>query len=201
MQFRDGSVVTLAIPMGGVPVACEVARVLRAPLDLVLPRKLPIPWNPEAGFGAMTIDGSVVLNRQLVEGMRITKAQIAVVSEMVMMEIERSNKALRGEKPPPDLAGRTAIIVDDGLASGYTMLAAIRYVRALNPGTVVAAAPVASAPAARLVEKDADELVTAIVSSQIPFAVADFYLEWRDLPEREVKEYLSAMCHKTAGNR
>jgi putative phosphoribosyl transferase len=187
LDYRDSGAVVLAIPKGGVPVACEVARGLRAAMDLVLPRKLPIPWNPEAGFGAMTADGSIVLNHQLVDAIHITKAQVGVVSEMVAIEIERHNRDLRGRTDPPAVQGRPTIIVDDGLSSGYTMLAAIRYVRTLNPGLIIAAAPVASSQAAGLVENEADRFVAITVSHQIPFAVADFYLDWRDLTLEDVK--------------
>ncbi|MDO8684751.1 MAG: phosphoribosyltransferase family protein [Armatimonadota bacterium] len=196
LEYRSTGAVVLAIPMGGVPVGAEVARKLGAPLDLVIPRKLPIPWNPEAGFGAMTIDGEIVLNRQLIESMHITKQQIEVVCEMVKTEIERRNKALRHDKPAPNVKGRTAIIVDDGLASGYTMLAAIRYVRSLGPSKIVAAVPAASAQSALLVEKETDELVVLIKSAQIPFAVAGFYLSWHDLSDEEVKACLEE--YKTA---
>lgn len=187
LEYRDSGAVVLAIPKGGVPVACEVARGLRASMDLVLPRKLPIPWNPEAGFGAMTEDGSVVLNRQLVDTIHITKAQIDVVSEMVAEEIERHSATLRGKTGPPKVQDKTTIIVDDGISSGYTMLAAVRYVRSLNPKSIVVAAPVASSQAVGLVEPEADELVAITISHQIPFAVADFYLDWHRLSIEEVK--------------
>lgn len=189
-EYQDSKALILGIPMGGAPVAYEVARELKADLDFVIPRKLPIPWNPESGFGAMTVDGGIILNRELVDSVRINKAQIEVVTDMVKTEIKRRNSALRGGRGAPDAAGRAVIIVDDGLASGYTMLAAIRYVRSLNPEAVIAAAAAASTQAARLVESEADRLVVLIVSSQIPFAVADFYLEWRDLTDREVIGYL-----------
>jgi putative phosphoribosyl transferase len=200
LDYRDTGSVVLAIPMGGVPVACEVARGLRASMDLVLPRRLPIPWNPDAGFGAMTADGNVVLNRHLVDAMHITKAQIDVVSEMVATEIERHNTALRGRTAPPKVQGKPAIIVDDGLNSGYTMLAAVRYVRTLKPALIVVAAPVASFQAASLVESEADRFVTIAVSHRIPFAIADFYLDWRDTSVEDVKKCrMASLPHKKNG--
>jgi len=190
LDYRSVGAIVLGVPMGGVIVAYEVARALGAELDVVIPRKLPIPWNVEAGFGAMTIDGGVVLNRPLVESLRIGKREIEAVTDMVGTEIRRRDKFLRGDRPPPLIEGRTVVIVDDGLASGYTMLAAVRYLKAMEPSMVIAAAPAASAQAASLINKEVDAFVSPVVSSQIPFAVADFYLSWRDLSDDEVKTCL-----------
>ena len=189
-DYHSSSPLILAIPMGGVPVAYQVAKKLQGELDLVIPRKLPIPWNPEAGFGAMTIDGNIVLNHELVEGAHITKPQVNVVAELVLTEIQRRNKALRGDRPPAEVEGRTVIIVDDGLASGYTMLAGIRHVRAMNPAELIVAVPVASAQALRLVSQEADKMVCLVESPEIPFAVAGFYITWKDLTDQDVKQFL-----------
>jgi putative phosphoribosyl transferase len=189
-SYSGQPVTVLGIPMGGIPVAHEVAASLAAEMDIVVPRKLPIPWNPEAGFGAMTIDGNVVLNPQMIANVGLTRKQIEAVSEMVMEEIRRRRQSLRGGRLLPPLPGRTAIVVDDGLASGYTMVAAIKYVRTLGPLRVVAAVPVTSAQAARLVQEEADDLVTLVVTTRIPFAVASFYLNWHDLSDEDVRVYL-----------
>jgi putative phosphoribosyl transferase len=109
-----------------------------------------------------------------------------VVSEMVSEEIGRHSAVLRGKTGPPRVQGKTTIIVDDGISSGYTMLAAVRYVRSLNPKSIVVAAPVASSQAAGLVEPEADKLVAITISHQIPFTVADFYLDWHRLSIEEV---------------
>jgi len=201
LEYRSSGAVALAIPMGGIPVAYQVASRLQAELGLVIPRKLPIPWSPEAAFGAVTIDGGVALNRELVEGMGITRRQMEVVTELVISEIRRQTMYLLGDRPEPEIRGRTTLVVDDGLASGYTMLAAIGYVRSLGPSQVIAAAPVSSVQAARLVEKEADKLVTLTVSARIPFAIADFYLDRHELSEDEVKEYLKASTRATTSGR
>jgi len=190
MDYAGSGAVVLAIPRGGVPVAYEIAKRLGAELDVIIPRKMPIPWNPEAGFGAITADGTMVLNEPMVESLGLTPDDISRIAEEVRRAVVRRTKAYRGEKPPVDVAGKTVILVDDGLASGYTMLAAIQSVRKLSPSKVIVAVPVASSPAARLVGKAADRLIALVVSDRLPFAVADFYLEWRDLTDEEVLHYL-----------
>lgn len=190
MDYAGSRAVVLAIPRGGVPVAYEIAKRLGAELDVIIPRKMPIPWNPEAGFGAITADGTMVLNDPMVESLGLTPDDISRVAEEVRREIVRRTRAYRGEKPPVDVAEKTVILVDDGLASGYTMLAAIQSVRKLSPSKVIVAVPVASSSAAKLVGKAADRLIALLVSDRLPFAVADFYLEWRDLTDEEVLHYL-----------
>jgi putative phosphoribosyl transferase len=190
MEYRDRRAVVLAIPRGGVPVGYEVARRLGAELDVIVPRKIPIPWNTEAGFGAITADGTIVLNERMVQSLGLEEKEIEEIAEEVRREIVRRTELYRGERPPPDLKGRPAIIVDDGLASGYTMLAAIKSLRKDEPSEVVVAVPVASRGAARLVTHEADKLVALITSEQLPFAVANSYIEWRDLTDDEVLDYL-----------
>lgn len=186
-----GDAVVLAIPRGGIPVAVEVATRLKLPLDLIIPRKLPIPWNPEAGFGAVTSDGTVVLNESLVREMGMTQEQIDAVVEMISTEIERREQAYRRGLPEPDLEGKSAVIVDDGLASGYTMLTAVTSVRRAGAGRIVVAVPVASESAVRLIRDAVDELICLIESHKLPFAVADYYVKWYDLTDADVFQYLA----------
>lgn len=192
LDYAGSGAVVLAIPRGGVPVAYEIAKRLGAELDVIIPRKMPIPWNPEAGFGAITADGTMVLNEPMVESLGLTPDDISRVAEEVRREVVRRTRAYRGEKPPVDVAGKIVILVDDGLASGYTMLAAIQSVRKLSPSKVIVAVPVASSSAARLVERAADRVIALVVSDRLPFAVADFYLEWRDLTDEEVLHYMQS---------
>jgi putative phosphoribosyl transferase len=190
LDYANRNAIVLAIPRGGVPVGYEIAKRLNAEFDVIVPRKMPIPWNPEAGFGAITADGTIVLNQPMVESLGLTQEDIQKVAEEVKAEVIRRTKVYRGDKPPPNVEGRPVLLVDDGLASGYTMLAAIESVRKLSPAEVVVAVPVASTSAARIVRQAADKLVAIIISSHLPFAVADFYLEWRDLTDEEVLSYL-----------
>ena len=184
--------VVLAIPRGGVPVAYPVAKALGAPLDLIIPRKLPIPGNPEAGFGAVTADGTVILNQPLVAQLGLPPEEIAALAQQVLGEVRRRVEEYRGRRPPPELKGKTAILMDDGLASGFTMIAAIRAARRQEPAKVVVAVPVSPASSVRRVEPLADELVYLIVRETRSFAVASFYQRFPDLTDDEVKAYLRA---------
>lgn len=185
-QHRTPDTIIFAIPRGGAPVAAAAARRLELPWRLVPVRKLPIPWNPEAGFGAVAIDRSVVLNEGMVRGMRMRREQIDEVVERAVAELTHTYEALSNAQPAPDVTGKRVIVVDDGLASGYTMLAAVQSLRTQGADMIVAAAPVASKSASDLVHAAADACVFQAVSSSIPFAVADYYLQWRDLTDQEV---------------
>jgi len=182
------NVIVLAIPRGGVPVGFAVARTLKAKLDIVVPRKLPIPSDPEAGFGAV-INNMVTLNGQIVSKFGLSKREIGSVVREVRAEVKRRIKVYRGSKLFPSLKGKTVILVDDGLASGYTMLAAVKWLKSKKAGKVIVAVPVSSSNAASLVRKEA-ELICLQTSKSAVFAVADFYKEWRDLSDVEVINYL-----------
>ena len=185
-RYEGQNVVVLAIPRGGVEVAFPIATRLHAPLDLVIPRKLPIPSNSEAGFGAITADGSKVLNYDLISYVGLTNAEIDDIAANVLEEVKRREKKYRGDKPFPDLATCIAIVVDDGLATGYTALAAIDYVRKREPKKVIMAVPVASKDAEMLVKSRVDEYICPLTSNRPWFAVASFYERFSDLTDEEV---------------
>ena len=166
--------------------AVEVAGALGLRLDIVVPRKIPIPDNPEAGYGAVTEDGIIVLNEPLVERLGLGERLIKRQADEVMAEIGRRLSLYRTRLRATRVEGKTAIVIDDGLASGYTMLAAIGSMRRRGARKVVAATPVASSHARDLVRSSADELVIPFVSSVYPFAVAGFYRHWHDLTDGEV---------------
>ena len=191
--YDGAETIVLAIPRGGVPVAYPVAKVLRASLDLIIPRKIPIPGNPEAGFGAVTADGTVILNQPLVAQLGLPPEKIAALAQQVLGEVRRRVEEYRGNRPPPGLRGKTAILIDDGLASGFTMIAAVRAARRQEPAKVVVAVPVSPASSVRQVEPLADELVCLIVRETRSFAVASFYQHFPDLTDAEVKAYLRAI--------
>lgn len=190
-RFRSTDAVILAIPRGGVPVAAAAAQQLHVQWGVVVARKLPVPSNPEAGFGAVTDDGTIVLNKAMLSGLRLTAEQISEIAARVGAEVARRSDLYGRVRPPVDVSGRPVIVLDDGVASGYTMLAAIKSARAHNPSSVIAAAPVASRSAASMVEQDADECEFEIVSPAIPFAVADFYVVWQDLTDEDILPLLS----------
>ena len=185
-HFRQTDAVILAIPRGGIPVAAEVAHKLQLQWSFIVTRKLPVPTNPEAGFGAVTADGSTVLNNAMLAGLRLTQSQINAIAEKVRVEVARRTEVYSRARPPIDVSGKTVILIDDGLASGYTMLAAIKSIRTHDPARVVVVAPVASRSAATMIEEFADECIFEIVSPAMPFAVASFYVAWHDLTDEEI---------------
>ena len=189
-EYNDQSVVVLAIPNGGVPVALEVASALKADLDLVISRKIPMPLNPEAGFGAIADDGTVILNEELVKRIGLSRQQIEYEASKVRAEIKQRSMLYRGDRPLVRVSGRTVIIIDDGLASGFTMMAAVESVRHRRPKEIVVAVPCASAIAVKQLERVADKVVTCTMSFAPRFAVADFYRHWYDLGDDEVVRYL-----------
>jgi len=191
-SYKRSDAVVMAIPRGGIPVAAVLAHRLDLKWNIIVTRKLPIPYNPEAGFGAVTADGSVVLNEAMVHGLQLTKHQIDEVAQAVKEDVVQRTKFFTREKSPVSIAGKTVIVVDDGLATGYSMLAAIQSLRNQNASKIIAASPIASRSAAALVERSADECFFEIVSPSIPFAVADFYVEWHDLSEDDLLPYLRA---------
>ena len=136
-------VIVLALPRGGVPVAYEVARRLVAPMDVFVVRKLGVPGHEELAMGAVATGGVCVLNDQLVERLGIPEQMIDAVAARERQELARRERLYRGGRPPPDLRGRTVILVDDGLATGATMFAAIEALRKLNPARIVVAVPTA----------------------------------------------------------
>jgi len=190
-DYKGQPVIVLAIPNGGVPVALEVAGALEANLDLVISRKIPVPLSPEAGFGAVADDGTIILNEIAVKSIGLSRQQIEYEASKVRAEIKQRSLLYRGNRPLVSVSGKTAIIIDDGLASGFTMMAAVQSVRRRRPKEIVVAVPTASAIALKQVERVADKVVTCVTGYMPRFAVADFYHRWYDLSDDEVVRYLN----------
>lgn len=190
---RDATAV-LAIPNGGVPVGLHVARRLGLPLRVLVVRKLHIPWNPEAGFGAVAPDGTVVFHEALRRSLGLRPEEERAVVEEELAAIRMRQRTFRAEETPR-LRDTATILVDDGLASGYSMLVAVRYARRLGARKVLVAVPTASSSAANLLRREADELVCPDVRAGPVFAVADAYRDWRDLSEAEV----ASLLHESRG--
>lgn len=184
------NVVLLVVPAGGVPVGYVVAKELGVQIDVIVVRKVQIPWNTEAGFGALTWDGETVLNEYLVRRLGLTDELIKESVSETRRIIQQRIMKFRGNKPAPELGGKVAILVDDGLASGFTMLAAARSVRKRKPEKIVVAVPTASLGAIELLAQDVDEIVCLNIRSGPTFAVADAYKKWYDLTDEEVVEIL-----------
>lgn len=189
VQFRQTPLV-LAIPNGGVSVAQPIVDDLDADFDVLIVRKLQIPNNPEAGFGALTSIGTMILNDALVRRIGLSKVQIKEVRERTEKQIEERKAAYVGLVGHFDPSGREVILVDDGLASGFTMLAAIQSVRESNPSLVVVAVPTSSGSAYDRIVKHTDKLICPRVERGFVFAVANAYENWYDVPDIEVIEIL-----------
>lgn len=153
----------LALPRGGVPVAAEVAAALGAELDVLVVRKLGVPGQEELAFGAMASHGATVLNDEVIALAGLGEAEIEAVTAREREELARRARAYRGDRPPPAVAGRTVVVIDDGLATGATMRAALATLRPQRPARLIAAAPVGSADAAALVAGEADAVVCLLV--------------------------------------
>ena len=188
--YRSCDTAVLAVPRGGIPVAIEVAKGLNALFDIVVVRKITIPYNPEAGYGAITEDSARFLNAPLVAQLGLTMQQIEDQAKQVLLEIKRRNRLYRETLPGISLYGRTVVVIDDGLASGYTMVAAIKSIQQRKAAKVIAASPVSSGKAYELIKPLCDELVCLVVSNTYPFAVASFYHHWHDLTDEEVGNYI-----------
>ena len=199
LEYEGQGAVVLAIPNGGVPVGLEVTTVLKAAFDLVIARKIPMPLNPEAGFGAVADDGTIILNDELVKRLALSEQQISLQVSGVRAKIRQRSLLYHGERPLTTVTGKTVIITDDGLASGFTMMAAVESVRRRRPKEIVVAVPAASASAVDQVKKVADKVVTCVTAFTPRFAVADFYRYWYDLVDDEViqqiREWRSRRFH------
>lgn len=182
--------IVLGIPRGGVPVGDVVARKLNCELDALVLRKIPIPQDPEAGYGAVTLDKNVILNEELLKYVNLTKGEMEKGVDEVYQEVLRRNEVYRGKKPFPELEKRLVILTDDGLATGYTMLSAIKFCRGKKPQKIIVAVPVASDSAAKLIEKEVDEFIVLYISHSFYFAVASFYERFEDMEDKEIIKIL-----------
>ena len=182
-------VTVLALPRGGVPVAFEVARRLAAPLDVLIVRKLGVPFQPELAMGALASGGIRVLNRQVIEELGLDDADIQRATAVAHVEVDRREQAYRGGRPPLAIQGRTVILVDDGLATGATMRAAVQAVRLQGAARVVVAVPVAAPETARAFEQEADDFVC--LAEPYPFyAIGVCYRDFAQVDDHEVREIL-----------
>jgi len=190
LSLKGKEQVILTIPSGGVPVGYVIARELNIPMDVIISRKIQVPYNPEAGFGAVAPDGSMILNEHLVRELGLTKGEITSLANQALDEIRKRNRIFRKDRPLPNVVGKTVILVDDGLASGYTMLAAIKSIRKQRPMRIIVAVPTAPFSSARLVSQHVDKLICLNMRGGALFTVADAYQKWYDLKDDEVMDYI-----------
>jgi putative phosphoribosyl transferase len=185
---RDDLLV-LGLPRGGVPVAYQVARALGAPLDVFLVRKLGVPGREELAMGAIASGGVRVVNRQLVEGLGIPVAMVERTIEAEQRELDRRERAYREDRPPPQVEGKVVVLVDDGLATGSTMRAAIAAVRRLGPARLVVAVPTAPSATCQELREEADEVICASTPARFR-AVGLSYRQFPQVSDEEVRQLL-----------
>lgn len=191
-HYKDRHPVVLAMPRGGVPVAAEVAAALEAPLDLVLVRKIGVPYQRELAMGAVVDGGApiVVRNEDVIRMTGVTDEEFAAICERELAEIERRRRVYLGTREPIDVAGRVVIVVDDGIATGATTRAALRGVRQREPAELVLAVPVAPTDTIESLESEADTIVC--LESYVDFgAIGYFYKDFSQTTDQEVIDILA----------
>ena len=183
-------VVVLGIPRGGIPVAAEVAEALRAPLDVFLVLKLGVPGHEELAFGAISSGSVRVPNRQILRTLSIRSSEVEGITARAEEELKRGEAAYRGDQGPLSVAGKTVILVDDGVATGTSLLAGIRALRQLRPAKIVVAVPVAPAPVSKRLAYEVDEMVCVVTPE--PFgAIGQFYDDFSQVEDKEVVQLLA----------
>lgn len=180
--------IILALPRGGVPVGGAAARILGCPLDVIPLMKIPIPWSAEASYGVVAMDGTTALNRPLVNRLELSDRELEIATQNVQQEAGRREQLYRCGKPYPNLANRTVIIVDDGIASGYSMLAAVNFVKKRAFQSIIVAAPVSSDIAVRmLMAGDSScRIITLARDQETVFSLGDYYRAFPILTDTDV---------------
>lgn len=191
-------VVVLALPRGGVPVGFEVARALNAPLDVFVVRKLGVPGQEELAFGAIASGGVRVLNEGIIHTLQLTDAMIERISERERQELLRREQLYRGDRPPPNLVGKTAIVVDDGLATGATMRAAVDAIKILGAEQIVVAVPVGSRDTCSAMRRISDVLCVCAETPEPFYGVGLWYEDFSQTTDEEVTELLAARTNSSS---
>jgi putative phosphoribosyl transferase len=183
-------VLILALPRGGLPVAFEIAQALDAPLDLMLVRKLGVPGQEELAMGAIATGGIKILNQDLVKGLNISDAALEAVMSREKRELERREHAYRGDRPVPEVGDRCVILIDDGLATGATMRAAILALRQQRPAQIIVGVPVAPLDTVEELRKEADEVICLATPDPF-FAIGTWYVNFSQTSDEEVHDLLA----------
>ncbi len=181
--------VILALTRGGVPVGFEVADRLRLPLDIIVARKIGVPWQPELAMGAIA-GSEKILDEPMIRQLEIADQEVESIVRLEAAEMKRREEVFREGTPAISLQGRTAVIVDDGLATGSTMLAAVRYVRSLKPGKTIVAVPVGARGACNRLRREVDELIVLAIPDLF-FAVGEWYRDFEQVTDDEVRRLLA----------
>ena len=190
-SVADSSGLLLGIPAGGVPVACRIQEKIGLEMDLAVVSKITLPWNTEAGYGAVAFDGTARLNQRMLAHVSLTEEQIQQGTQITFQKVNQRMKLLRGEKPFPQLNHRTAILVDDGLASGFTMRVAIESLKNFGAKSITVAVPTGHLESVRKIAEYVDRVLCPNIRSGIRYAVADAYQYWSDVSEDELMGLLN----------
>lgn len=183
-------VILLALPRGGVPVAYEVAVSLKVPLDVLIVRKMGLPGREELAIGAVASGGIRILNEDIIHALRIDPAVLNSVAEQALHELQRREEQYRGEQPSPRIGDRTVILIDDGLATGATMLAAVRALQTQHPARIIVAVPAAAPQAIGILQPEVDEIV-AIIAPVAFEGVGKWYEDFSQSTDEEVQQLLN----------
>jgi len=194
---NNPDIIVLALPRGGVPVGAEVAEKLNAPLDVFVVRKLGLPGHPELAMGAIASGGVRVFNGEVMNALHIPEQVVNAVTATEYEELKRREKSYRDDLPPPEVEGKTVIIVDDGIATGSTMVAAIAALRQLNAGRVVVAAPTIASLTHDYLRKEADEVVAVLVPDEF-HGVGQWYEDFSQTSDEEVQRLLAEHRQETS---
>jgi putative phosphoribosyl transferase len=188
-KFKEKNVIVLAIPRGGVVIGYEIAKKLQVPLDIIVPRKLRAPNQPELAIGAITEDGNIFLDEKIVNSLNVTEDYVQFESRLQKLEIDRRLHIYKGDEKIPNLKGLHVIVVDDGIATGATMKAALLSIRKREAKSVILAVPVASSRALRMLEKTSDEIV-CLFTAEFFLAIGQFYRNFEQTSDKEVNALL-----------
>ena len=188
-EFRGSDAMVMGIPAGGMAVAVEIAGVLSLPLDIAVVSKITLPWNSEAGYGAVAFDGTVMLNEQFLSRLNLSDQEIQTGIKKTEQKVSRRMTMFRGDRPLPDFK-RPIILVDDGLASGFTLRVAMKALRQNGATNIILAVPTAHSESMQTVLEEVEAIYCPNLRSGLSFAVADAYEQWSDLDEQEVVRIL-----------
>lgn len=195
-EFKGKNALVLAVPRGGVVVGCEAAKALEAELDVIIPRKIGAPYNPELAIGAVIDDDTVVLDDELIEVLHVPEEFLEEEINRQKREASRRYKAYRGDLPLPEVKDRDVILVDDGIATGATMTAAIRSLRKKEPRSITLAVPVAPQETIKRMKSEVDKVI-CLYEPKIFYAVGQFYIDFGQTTDEEVINLISRF-HKSA---
>jgi predicted phosphoribosyltransferase len=188
-EYRSSNATVMGIPAGGIAVAVEIARGLHLPLDIAVVSKITLPWNSEAGYGAVAFDGAVMLNEELLSRLNLSDREIQAGITKTEQKVSRRVAMFRGNRPLPDFKD-PIILVDDGLASGFTLRVAIKALRQAGATNVILAVPTAHSESVQMFLEEVEAIYCPNLRSGLSFAVADAYEQWSDLDEEEVLRIL-----------